>query len=283
MIDLHTHSTISDGSDEPERVAELAALAGCSAFALTDHDRLDGIERARARATELGVELISGCELSCESEGAGPRGSMHVLVYFVEPGEGPLQDELVRLLRVRRDRNERLVARLQSLGMDVTFDDLVRAAGKEDGIGRPNIASVLVAKGYADSIQDAFDKWLAKGQPGYVEKERLTPETALRLARAAGGVPVLAHPLSLGQTGSVLQSTLEELTALGMGGMECIYGRYSDEERAALRTMADRLRLVATGGSDHHGTFKPDLNVGSGRGDLHVPDDVLDRLRAVAR
>lgn len=270
MIDLHTHSTVSDGSDPPERIPELAAAAGCTAVALTDHDRLDGIEAARAAASSAGVELVPGCELSCTWDGPG---AMHVLVYFVEPGWGPLQDELVRLQEARDRRNEVMCARL---GLPYA-DLLAEASGM--GAGRPHAAALLVRRGAVGSIQEAFDVWLAKGRPGYVEKERLAPADAVRLARASGGVAVLAHPLSLALEPAALSRVVRELAGLGFGGMECVYGRYSPEERAGLLALADELGLVATGGSDHHGTYKPDLRVGVGTGDLDVPDAALDRLR----
>ena len=269
MLDLHIHSTVSDGTDPPAQLAKIAAAAGCSAIALTDHDRLDGLAEAAEAAASYGIELVPGCELSCEF---GP-GTMHVLVYFIEPGDGPLQNELGRLQDARDRRNE---AMCEVLG--ISYDDLQAEAGGM-GAGRPHAAALLVRAGRASSIQDAFDKWLAKGKPGYVEKERLTPARALELARASGAVPVLAHPLSLGLEGAALRSAVDELRDLGLQGLECIYGRYSPEERTALAAVADASGLVVTGGSDYHGTYKPDLSIGTGRGDLDVPDTVLDRLR----
>jgi predicted metal-dependent phosphoesterase TrpH len=274
VIDLHTHSTVSDGSDPPEQIPELAAEAGCTAVALTDHDRLDGIDSARARAAALGIELVPGCEISCEVS----PGTMHVLIYFVEPGEGPLQDELVRLQRARDDRNTHLVARLQGLGLPVTLEEIEQEAGGR-GIGRPHVAALLVRKGLASSIQDAFDHYLAKGRPGYVDKVRLEADQAVRLARASGGVAVLAHPLSLALAPAELDRAARELVDIGLAGIEALYGRYAPDERAGLCELARRHDLVATGGSDYHGSYKPDLAVGVGAGDLDVPDDVLTQLR----
>jgi predicted metal-dependent phosphoesterase TrpH len=275
MIDLHTHSTVSDGSDQPADIPKLAAEAGCTAVALTDHDRLDGVTEAVAAAAALGVELVPGCELSCEVE----KGTMHVLVYFVEPGEGPLQDELVRLQQARDTRNQRMATKLaDELGLPITLEEIEAEAGGT-GVGRPHVAAVLVRKGVATSIQDAFDRFLAKGQAGYVDKERLSPAEALRLAQASGGVPVLAHPRSLELQPGPLEAAVAELAELGLAGLEAIYGRYDPEQRAGLAALATRLGLVITGGSDHHGTYKPDLRVGTGRGDLDVPDRALEELR----
>ena len=275
MIDLHTHSTVSDGSDPPDRVVELAAGAGCSAVALTDHDRLDGIAAASHRGQELGVEVVGGCELSCEWD----PGTFHLLVYFVEPGQGELEDVLAELQRVRDGRNDVMVERLTALGLPITMAEVEKEAGGV-GIGRPHMAAVLVANGAADSVNDAFAKWLAKGRPGYVPRARLAPAEAIRLARSAGGVPVMAHPLSLELAPADLDRTVGELAGLGLGGIEALYGRYSPEERQGLADLAKGHGLVATGGSDHHGTYKPDLSVGVGRGDLCVPDSVLEDLAA---
>jgi hypothetical protein len=274
VIDLHTHSTVSDGSDDPARIPELAHEVGCRAVALTDHDRQDGVAAAAARAAELGIELIPGVEISCEH-----TGTMHVLVYFLEPGEGPLQDELTRLQQVRDNRNRLMADLMGRLGLPVTYDEIQQEAGGM-GAGRPHIAKILVRKGVVGSIQEAFDVWLAKGQPAYMDKERLSPDVALRLAVASGAVPVLAHPFSLGLSPADMESTIAELVTYGLGGVEAIYGRYSPADRSAVAALARRHGLLVTGGSDHHGTYKPDLRVGVGTGDLNVDDSILDDLRA---
>jgi 3',5'-nucleoside bisphosphate phosphatase len=273
VIDLHTHSTVSDGSDPPERIPELAAAAGCTAVALTDHDRTDGLEAATARAVSLGVELVRGVEISCEH-----TGTMHLLVYFLPAGSGPLQDELARLQGARDSRNRQMADLMARLGLPVTYEEIQAEAGGM-GAGRPHIAALLVRKGVVGSIQEAFDVWLAKGRPAYLDKERLAPAVAVGLALASGGVPVLAHPLSLGLAPAATASVVEELVGYGLAGVESFYGRYSVDERAAMAALAEHHRLVATGGSDHHGRYKPDLQVGVGRGDLDVPDSVLDELR----
>ena len=275
VIDLHLHSTCSDGSETPERVVELASEAGCTAMALTDHDGLVGVVQAGARAASLGIGFVPGCEVSCSFE----PGTMHALAYFVEPGEGPLQSELERLRLNRARRNELLAQRLRDHGLPVTFAQVAQAAGSSV-IGRPHFAAVLVANGAAVNIQDAFDRFLSKGSASYVAKARIDVATFIGATRKSGAVAVLAHPLTLGLEPSGLDQVLRELSAAGLGGMECHYGRYSPEERAGLAEMAKRHDLVATGGSDFHGTFKPDLRVGTGTGDLDVPDTALGELLA---
>lgn len=282
MIDLHTHSNVSDGSEPPGRIPELAARAGCRAVALTDHDSLAGLPEASAVAAELGVELVPGCEVSCRKPAApgGGRitGSVHVLCYFVEEGDGPLQTELRGLRADRRTRNTALVERLAELGVPVSWDEVVAEAGGEEGVGRPHFARVLVRHGAAEDVTDAFDRWLADDRPAYVPKARLGAEDVAKLARQSGGVAVLAHPLSLGLAPHALGSLVGELAEAGLSGIEAFYGHYVPDERRMLVDLARRAGLVATGGSDYHGTFKPDLSVGTGRGDLDVPDDVLGAL-----
>jgi len=276
VIDLHTHSTCSDGTDGPERIPELAVAAGCSAVALTDHDTLAGIAPARRRANEAGVTLVTGCEVSCAFRG----GSAHVLTYFVDPEESPLHDELVRLRHDRVTRNRALAERLADLGIPVTYDEMVAEAAGEESLGRPHVAMLLVRHGVADSIPDAFDRWLGDGRPAHVPKARVTPSEVASLARASGGVAVLAHPLSLDLGPAGLTSAAAELAEGGFAGIEALYGRYSPEQRTRLVELARRADLVATGGSDYHGALKPDLSVGTGTGDLRVPDEVLEQLAA---
>jgi predicted metal-dependent phosphoesterase TrpH len=276
VIDLHTHSTASDGSDAPERVVELAAAAQCSAMALTDHDTLVGLSAAGRRADELGITLIRGCEVSCAFKGT----SAHVLVYFVEGTEGPLQDELIRLREDRVARNRLLVDKLRDLGVGISYEEVRLEAGGDENMGRPHFAAVLVRHGAAESVQDAFDRWLGRDAPGYVPKARVSPATVADLATQSGAVSVLAHPLTLGLSPQDLRAAVGELADSGFGGIEAIYGRYTDEERQGLQHLAREFDLVATGGSDYHGDSKPDLTVGTGRGDLKVPDDVLERLAA---
>lgn len=276
MIDLHTHSTCSDGTDPPERIPELAKAAGCTAVALTDHDTLVGLEAARRRASALGIDLVPGCEVSCAYRGS----SAHVLVYFVDGDEGPFQDELARLRQDRVARNRLLVEKLAALGIPLTYDEVVAEAAGEESAGRPHVAAVLVRHGAADSIPDAFDRWLAEGRPAHVPKARVSPAAVAELARESGGVAVLAHPFTLGLGLSELSAVIAELAEAGFTGIEALYGRYSPDERAALADLARRHGLVATGGSDYHGEVKADLSMGTAQGDLRVPAHVLEDLEA---
>jgi predicted metal-dependent phosphoesterase TrpH len=273
VIDLHCHSDFSDGSESPAHVVELAASAGCSTLALTDHDVLDGLRDARARADDLGVRLVDGCEVSCVIG----RGTMHVLCYFIPPTGGPLQDELSRLRDDRGRRNVEMADRLAALGLPITLDEVTEEANGR-GVGRPHFAAVLVRAGVVGSIQEAFDRFLAKGRPGYVGKSRVDISEIVALAHASGGVAALAHPLSLELDRAELERAARGYAEQGLVGIECYYARYDQETRRELVALARRCGLVPTGGSDFHGSYKPDISVGSGTGDLSVPDEVLDEL-----
>lgn len=272
-VDLHLHSTKSDGTSTPEEVVGAAVSAGLSAIALTDHDNLDGITAARAAAGSAGLGFIPGTELSVGWEG----GAMHMLVYFLEPEPGPLQDRLSAVREGRTSRNHEIVAALQELGVDISYDE-VSAEAQGSGIGRPHIAAVLVAKGVVDDIQEAFDRLLATGRPAYRPRLRLEAMEAIGLARASGAVPVIAHPHTLGIPEGGYRVAFEELIKAGLGGIEAYYGEYSQELRSHLAQLCNDLGIVATGGSDYHGRYKPNLSVGTGRGDLRVPDETVDRL-----
>lgn len=276
MIDLHCHSTVSDGTDTPTRLVEIAGAAGLAAIAITDHDTLDHVDEGLDAGAAQGVRVVPACELSCATP-AGV-GTMHLLVYFPAAQEA-LADALFALRCARDERNVQIVERLRDADVDITMGDVLREAG--DGtVGRPHVAAAMMRAGYVDSIDEAFDRWLARGRPAYVERARLSPAGAIRLAHDAGGVTSLAHPGSLELDGDALDGFVGALVDDGLDALECEYARYSPDERVVYRTLAERHGLTPTGGSDYHGAYKPDLRLGVGRGDLAVPDEWLDALEA---
>ncbi len=275
IVDLHTHSTASDGSDPPQRIVELAKAAGLSHVALTDHDTQEGVGDATRAGVEMGIEVIPGVELSLDYD----RGGMHLLVLWLEPGAGPLQDRLQSLQAARTGRNERIVEILREEGLPITIEEVLEKAGG-GSVGRPHIAAVMMDHGYVTDIKTAFDLWLGSDRPAYVGRERLAPEEAIGLARQSGAVPILAHPHTLGiTTAPEMAAVLTRLRSSGLVGLEALYASYRRHERAGYAHLAGRFDLVATGGSDYHGTYKPGLSVGSGYGDLVVPASVIDELR----
>jgi hypothetical protein len=275
IVDLHTHSTASDGSETPETVMELAKAAGLAAVALTDHDTLEGIAEAREAAERIGIELIPGVELSLQYD----PGAMHLVVLWLEPGQGPLQDRLAGLQAGRGVRNQQIVDRLNAAGIDISIEEVLTEAGT-GSVGRPHIAAVMMAKGYVPDIRTAFDEWLGAGKPGYVGRERLEPEEAISLTRESGAVPVVAHPHTLGlTTASAMADLLTRLERAGLVGLEAFYSSYRRHEREGYADLARRFGLVPSGGSDFHGRYKPGLEIGSGYGDLVVDGSVLEELR----
>ncbi|HJQ71710.1 MAG TPA: PHP domain-containing protein [Blastocatellia bacterium] len=277
-IDLHTHTLYSDGSASPEELVAMAASAGARAIAITDHDTVDGLAEGRAAAERLGVEFVTGIEISAEHQ----PGTMHILGYYIDSESSLLQSKLVELKLARRERNPEIASRLRALGFDIDYDEVVETAGSEV-VGRPHFARLMVKKGYAESIQDAFTRFLAKGAAAFVDKRRLSPADSINLIHSAGGVAVLAHPYQLKPLPVEGQDELiGELAAMGLDGVEAIYSRHSPEQREAYSEMAARHGLLLTGGSDFHGSYKPDIDIVRGLGDLRVPYSLLAELKSRA-
>lgn len=278
-VDLHTHSNRSDGSDPPAVVVRHAVDADLHAVALTDHDTLDGIAEAAAEAERLGIPLVPGVEISCE----WAPGTLHMVVLFLPAESGPLQDRLADLQEGRERRNRQIVDRLRDLGIDIDYAEVQAEAG-QGVVGRPHFAAVLVRKGVVPDNNAAFNEYLANGRPAYVPRLRLEPAEAITLARASGAVPVLAHPHTLGFTSSdEFAEMLASLRDDGLIGMEAYYAEYTPEERRRLADTARRFGLIPSGGSDYHGTYRPGVQVGTGHGDLVVPDETWHELQAFAR
>lgn len=275
IVDLHSHSTASDGSETPTRLVELALEAGLRCLALTDHDSLGGLDEAIAAAAGTGLELIPGLELSLQYD----RGGMHLIVLWLGPGTGPLQDRLAELRASRNERNARIADILTSIGLPITLEEIEEEA-HGGSVGRPHIAAVMMARGYVPDIRTAFDLWLGAGRPAYVGRKRLDPADAITLARESGGVPVLAHPHTLGiTTASEMADLLSDLKRAGLVGLEALYPAYHRHEREGYADLARRFGLLPSGGSDFHGTYKPGLLLGSGYGDLVVPAQICEELR----
>ena len=272
MIDLHTHSRCSDGSDTPTAVIEKAAAAGCSAVALTDHDGLAGLEEAATRASDVGIDFVPGCEVSVAFE----PGSLHILCYFVSE-EGSLAAKLGDLRDERERRNARLFETLDSIGIPIDAEEVREVAGSKV-IGRPHVAEVLMRHGYVGSISEAFDRYLGKGAPAYVAREHVDPREIVDLAQRSGALTSIAHPLSMGLSGSALERQVATFAEMGVTGLESYSSTYDKQTRHDLVALAKKYDMVPTGGSDYHGSYKPGLSVGSGSGDLNVPDDILTEL-----
>ncbi|MCK6528459.1 PHP domain-containing protein [Myxococcota bacterium] len=282
-VDLHCHSTCSDGEWPPARVVAAAAAAGVRVLALTDHDTVDGLAEAREAAREHGIRLVDGIELSVELP-AGPRRpaeELHVLGYFVDPGSGELRARLQQARGERERRNEALLARLRALGAPVSAEAVGRIAGRAP-VGRPHLARALVEAGHAADVFEAFERYLSERGAAYVERERIGAAAGIALLRRAGAVPVLAHPAAYSRVpGDQWRGILAELKAAGLAGVEALHSGHTREQRRRFSGLARGLDLVVTGGSDFHGpTVLPGVHLGSGWGGLHVPLEVVDALES---
>lgn len=277
MIDLHIHSTFSDGSDTPGQLAAMAHAKGLTALALTDHDTMAGVpDFIEACRTEC-VQGIAGVEISAEY----PFGTMHMLGYLIDPAHAELSQALGALRGGREDRNRLILKKLNDLKLVLTWEE-VAAFADEDVVGRPHFAQALLARGYVRTKEEAFDRYLGKGKPAYVDRLRLTPEESIRVIRAAGGVAVLAHPFTIQRSAGELRKLVATLVESGLGGIEGYYSEYTYEQQSEYQQFARDFNLIMTGGSDYHGAFNPDIALGRGFGNLKVPDELLTPLYARA-
>ena len=277
MLDLHAHSNASDGSMSPTALVELGAQVGLSALALTDHDTVAGIAEALRAAEGKRMRLVPGIELSARLE----DGTLHIVGLFVDHAHPALGRFLADVLRMREERNARLVAKLAEIGMPVTLEEATEAAGGES-VGRPHFAAKLVEKGHAQSLSEVFQKLLGRGGAAHVFKERFEPRACVEVIRAAGGVPILAHPDQTSRRGAALDALVAELKGYGLLGIETHCAAYTSQVTHDYGQLAKRHGLVRSGGSDFHGRPKPDIRLGRGFGSLHVPDSLLAPIEEAA-
>lgn len=270
-VDLHIHSTASDGSLTPHEIIAQARLLKLKAIAITDHDTLEGVRALMTPDTPEDIHVLSGVEISSIPPlPIVSSGSFHILGYGMRLDDPGLNNALQRIRLARDERNPKMISRLAQLGMPITLEDVRSESGGEI-VGRPHMARVLIKKGYVTSIEDAFGKYLAKGRPAYVEKYKLDCAQAISVITHAGGIAVLAHPSSLGLDTQALTPLLLAMKNMGLSGLEAYYSDHSPEMTHEYCTLAERLGLVVTGGSDFHGSFKADIHMGSGKGGLCVP------------
>ena len=278
-VDLHLHTTHSDGSCTPAEVIELAAKVGITTLAITDHDITTGVPEAVAAGKARGIEIIPGVEISSLLGGS----ELHMLGYFLDYEDASLNDRLTRLRESRHRRNPQIIERLQTAGIDITYDE-VRALAGTDSVGRPHIARVLMEKGVISSVKEAFNLWLAYGRPAYVPRELPTPAEAILWIKEAKGLAVLAHPTWVKTTEGTLTDLVRRLKADGLDGVEVYYSTHTPRQTRDYLALSKQQDLLVTGGSDFHGLTKPDIEVGIGKGSLHVPDSLLDTMKtAVAQ
>lgn len=273
LIDLHTHSTASDGSMSPRELVMHAKLKGLSSIAVTDHDTIAGIADALDEGKRINMEVIPGVEI-----GVDHKPEMHILGYFTEENYKNISDILITLRKNREERNPKIIKKLNELGFEISMEEVEREAGGKV-IGRPHIARVLIRKGYLRSIEEAFEKYLGNGRPAYFEKDKLSPGEGIKLIIKAGGIPVLAHPVLMKLDNEQLEILISNLKEAGLKGIEANYVENSDKDTEYLLALAGKYNLLVTGGSDFHGSFKPDIEIGIGRGNLEIPYELLNKLK----
>lgn len=274
IIDLHTHSTFSDGSLTPTELVAEAGKVGLAALSLTDHDTTRGIDEFLRASADAKIEAVAGVEVSVEVRGR----TVHMLGYGIDPGHADLVEALGRVVEGRNDRNARIIRKLQMLGIRIELEEVQSLAG-EDVVGRPHVAQALISKGIVSTFDEAFDRYLARNAPAYCERFRLTPEEAIRLIDAAGGVSVLAHPYLIGANSpGALEVLVKKMKASGLSGLEAIYTEHTAEQTQEYLDLAKQFDLLATGGTDFHGAIKPDTALGRGKGDLEVPYALFEPL-----
>ncbi len=274
-VDLHTHSIYSDGTYTPEEIVRLAAEKGLAAVALTDHDTLEGVEEALHYGRVYNVQVIPGIEVSTEFEGT----EIHIVGLFAGNDNKEFNDALEKLRESRINRNAEMVKRLNEIGVPVEYENVLKYA-KGNVVSRAHIAKEIANIGYANSINDAFNKFVGKDKPAYVKRKVMSRRDTLRLIAESGGIAVLAHPLLYKLESSDLEKMVGELARCGLRGIEAYYSTHSEKDTEYIKSVAERFDLKLSGGSDFHGENKPNIELGTGLGSLRVPYKVLEDLES---
>lgn len=272
-IDLHTHSWFSDGTKSPAELVQLAACSGVSALAITDHDTMDGVNEALSASAEYGVEVVPGLEMSVVHK----KKALHILGYFMDPAHAELTAALSVLQKARDGRNEKIIGKLQSLGIAATVGELKEISGFGQ-TGRPHIAKLLMNHGMVRSVPQAFDEYLGKDAKAYVARFAYSAEEAIGFITRAGGIAVLAHPILVDKTLNSLVTLLPALKSYGLAGIEAFYPTQSKKMRKRIRKFAEDNDLLLTGGSDYHGDIRPGTRLAGGN-NVYVPPELLEKMK----
>lgn len=279
-IDLHTHTTASDGTDTPEELIDLAIEKGLSAIAITDHDTLDGLHLALEYAKDKPIKVVSGIEFSTNDK--RHSGDLHILGFDFDPYCNVFADGLDDLRASRHERNLKMLNKLNELGFDMTYEE-IEATASGGVVTRAHFGKTMAKKGLISREQVAYDKYIGNGCPAYVPKDRLTPKMAIDMIKKAGGIAVLAHPTLYGLNERGIEDLIAWLVKDGLMGIEAVYSLHDTRQEAHLKGLAKKHDLVISGGSDYHGHNKTYIHLGVGRGNLFVPEKILDDMLAVKR
>jgi len=278
-IDLHIHSTASDGSLSPSEILTLARNLNLGAIAITDHDTINGSREAIAYGTPPSIQFLTGVEISASPPPLFPcSGSFHILGYSINLDDPALNNTLSLLQKARKNRNPKILTLLSNMGIGLTLEEIRSEVG-ECQLGRPHIALIMVKKGYVQSIDAAFEKYLGKGKPAYVDKYRIDCAKAIAIITEAGGIPVLAHPTLLQiKNNAIFENLVGTLKDMGLKGIEIYYPEHTLDLVSYYADIANRHNLLMTGGTDFHGSIKPEIKMGSGKGNLSIPYDLYEKL-----
>lgn len=272
-IDLHSHSTVSDGTFTPSQLAEYAKEKKLYAFALTDHDTVDGIEEALSAAGDS-IKVIPGIEISADYNGT----DIHILGLNIDYRNDEFLAQINECKRLRTERNKKMIQKMNDLGFPITEEIVIKRYGKDSSITRAHFARYLLDEGFVETKEEAFNKYLNKGGPCYVSRVQMKPERAIEIILKAGGHPVLAHPLLYKLDKEGVIKLIDYLKGFGLEGIEAIYSRNSREDDLFLSELAKSFGLYITGGSDFHGSNKPDIDLGVGTGNLAISKDLLNNI-----
>ncbi len=274
-IDLHVHTTASDGSMSPREVVRYACEKDLKAIAITDHDDVSGIADAVDEGKILGVEVIPGVELSVDHEGV----FFHLLGYMIDWENSDLNNALYELRESRNIRNRKIINKLNELGCSITYEEVLEES-VSGAVGRPHFAQVMLKSGFVNDYYEAFNKYLRNGGPAYFGRDKISFPKASELIRNAGGLPVLAHPHSLGiKERSKLSQFIDDLAKYGLKGIEAHYSKHSKSQTSLYTFLAQERELIITGGTDFHGENKPGVDLGAGKGKMHIPYSILENLK----
>jgi len=273
-IDLHVHSTFSDGTLTPTQLVDLALRSNLEAFALTDHDTTDGIAEAIKASKDKDIEVVPGIEFSTEYNGK----DIHILGYYINPYKQDFAQKVAEFRDSRETRNKKMCKKLNEMGFDIDYDSFI-SEFPDCVITRAHYAKYLINHGYIKSIEEAFEKYIGDDCPGFIPREKISPAQAVSLILECNGIPVLAHPILYKYSDAALETLVSELKRAGLKGIETIYSTYSSDEEKLIRKLANKYKLIITGGSDFHGSNKPYLSLGCGRGDLYIPSKILTSLK----
>ena len=273
-IDLHTHTTFSDGTMTPKELIDYAVKKNVQAIAVTDHDNFDGVPEAVLYGEKYNIEVLKGIEMSTDIE----NKEIHIVGLFIDTENKEFNLQLINLKEKRKKRNELAIEKLKSLGIDITYEELEKTSSNKI-ITRAHFAKVLKQKGYINSVKECFDKYMGEGKPAFVKREVISPEETISLINNAGGIAILAHPMLYNFTDEKLNEILIYLKSIHLKGVECIYSTHTKEDTLYLISLAEKYDLKISGGSDFHGDNKPNIDLGTGYGNLYVPYEILEKLK----